>query len=169
MSVPERCAKFRLSIVGVCGVFVGTASVTFVWTIRSVRSSSASLASISDTPLVVSKLSAKFLDVQKRRRTKTRELLKAQKKIQLLLEEISVLQSEEVEVQEKARFISEREDEVLDAFENVESRGGGVEHVDSSLDVIIPNSDTALDEWLQFVGPDFFGTAEAAEASSLGS
>ena len=115
---------------------------------------------------VVALLSSRFLDVQQRRRAKTRELLQLQSRIELLLKEVSVLQDEEAEFKERARFLSEREDDLLDAFESVESRGGGVERLDPGLEAVIPNSEMVLDEWLQFSGSDFFGTSEVPVGNS---
>ena len=107
--------------------------------------------------------------MQKERRAKTRELLLLQGKIDGLFKEVSILQSEEIELQEKGRFMSENEDRVLDAFDAVESRGGGSELVDKSLEAVIPNSEMVLDEWLQFADSDFFGTAEVPQENSSNS
>ncbi len=64
--------------------------------------------------------------------------------------EVSVLQSEEQDIKERGRFLSEREDEILDAFDNAESRGGGEVLVDEGLLATIPAAELIADEWLQF-------------------
>ena len=86
-----------------------------------------------------------------------------------LEEEASLLQSEEADLQERARFLSRQEEQLLDAFDNVEDRGGGSERVDPSLEAVLPASEGAMDEWLRLVGPDFFVGAPSSVSGAVGS
>ncbi len=148
--VPGHSVAFLLSIVVVFGALLTTPSATSAWTSRSVSHSCSPYLSNHANTSVVKKLSDKFLEIQRRRRDKAREAAIAQHRADELMKDVSILQSEEAELRERARFLSEREDELLDAFDHAEARGGGELSVDKGLDVVVPNSEHVLDEWLQF-------------------
>lgn len=98
-------------------------------------------------------------EIREERARLLREALPLRKRLDEIFKQVSLLQDEELNVQERARFLSDREVDLLDAFANPESRGGGTVILDSSLEAVVPGADMVADEWLQFVDPDFFGTA----------
>ena len=65
--------------------------------------------------------------------------------------------------------MSKREDQLLDAFDNFELRGGSVERLDKTLEAVILNLEMVLDEQLQFTSSDFFSNVEVPRVNFLNS